>query len=361
MARHLWIASLLLLAACSEEAADPNRNASTDGRSDTGRFDSSEDAGDEPDTAVDDTGSDDTGSDDTGSDDTTTADTTPTDTGEQPDTAIDDTGEGDVGGDDTTAADTTPTDTGSITPVFGAVSVFESRSAFAADLNVGGLTASFATSEAAEATPVSTFGDCGVFAGGGTTPTVSSLDAGTVRVAIGAQSYTLSLSSTGGSATYQSSASSTQDEFFAGGESIQVTSDGGADVGAFSGEVAAPQDPTISSPSWSPPLGSAAPRSRDLVVSWAGSGGGQVVISLINVNLNPAGPTGGNVIACVVADTGSATIPSAALQRMDSTGFFSGTATALTVARINESEVINGAATVKLNASAAQTIVGSLQ
>lgn len=343
-----WLVlSLFALASCAADESSrgtPSRGGgggSDTGGSDTGVADTGtgEDTGASSDTGVADTDMSDTDMTDTETADTEVADTTPVE-------------------DTTPAEDTTP-------PRFitGSVTVFESRSAVTADLNLGSVTAAFREGRAPEETPVATFGDCKVYAtaAGASLPAATpSLDAGTIAVAVGATNYTLTLGPSADGNIYTSSAPSSQNEFFSGGETISYSAPGGADVPAFSGTVTAPAEPTITAPAWSAPFGGS-PRSSDLQVSWSGRGGTSVVVALLNVNLNPAGPAGGNAVTCVFPDTGSGTIPSGALQQMASTSFFGGTLTAMTVIRIVENKLDVNGSEISLNASATQTIVGPLQ
>ena len=187
-----------------------------------------------------------------------------------------------------------------------------------------------------------------------------SLDAGSIAVAVGATNYTLTLGPAADGNVYTSSAPTSQNEFFAGGESIAISSAGGSDLGAFSGTITAPADPVITAPAWSAPFGGS-PRNRDLQVTWHGAGASLVVVAVLNVNISPAGPAGGNAVTCVFPDTGSGTIPSGALSLMASSSFLGGTLTAMTVIRIAENKLDVNGSEVSLNASATQTIVGPLQ
>ena len=339
-----WLVlSLVALAGCAaDEASRGTPSRGGDSATDTG--------------SSSDTGSSDTGSSDTGAEDTELADTGSSDTTPAEDTTpVEDT---------TPDEDTTPVeDTTPARFLTGSVTVFESRSSVAADLNLGSITAAFREGRAPEETPVGTFGDCKVYAtsaGAALPAATTSLDAGSIAVAVGATNYTLTLGPSADGNVYTSSAPSSQNEFFSGGETITVSSAGGADLAAFSGTITAPADPVITAPAWSAPFGGS-PRNSDLRVSWNGSGASMVVVALLNVNVNPAGPAGGNAVTCVFPDTGSGTIPSAALSLMSSTSFFGGTLTAMTVIRIAENKLDVNGSEVSLNASATQTIVGPLQ
>jgi hypothetical protein len=187
-----------------------------------------------------------------------------------------------------------------------------------------------------------------------------SLDAGPIAVSVGAMNYTLTLGPSADGNLYTSSAPTSQNEFFAGGDTITVSSAGGADLSAFNGTITAPAEPVITAPTWSAPFGGS-PRNRDLQVSWNGASASLVVVAVLNVNINPAGPAGGNAVTCVFPDTGSGTIPAGALSLMASSSFLGGTLTAMTVIRIAENKLDVNGSEVSLNASATQTIVGPLQ
>ena len=283
----------------------------------------------------------------------------------------------DTGGvtDPDTGGEVTDTDTGEITdtgspepdaslpPSYGSISVLELRIPADNSQDNGAVAAHFAnTSWPTGPTPTETFGDCYLApvdtTGTAFQPSGPSLNAGTITVQAGRQ-YVLAPTNASGGVTYQPV---TEREVFSGGSTISVTGSGGEDVPAFSGSVQAPADPVVSSPN--PSAGADwGSRSTPLSVAWDGpnSGTATIIISLIPISVGMFGSTTlleGNGITCITTnDTGSFSIPSDVLSRFQ---VGNGINTALSVIRLEEVSIHDGAAEIVLNASALHTIAGSL-
>jgi hypothetical protein len=119
-----------------------------------------------------------------------------------------------------------------------------------------------------------------------------------------------------------------------------------------------PFDPAITEPAWS--FGSTAPRDQDLTVRWSGTGtGADVIVNVLPVTVFPEpGVAEGNSITCTVADTGSMTIPAAALDYLPPAGLIGGSTVALTVVRAVTTATTEDDLVV--NATASHTIIGGV-
>jgi hypothetical protein len=124
----------------------------------------------------------------------------------------------------------------------------------------------------------------------------------------------------GGNGTgYESNLPSDQVDLLPGGGAILTfKAAGGADIGVFEITVQNPEPVSITSPNVSGTGGSAS-KSSPLTVTWPAGNGDQMIISIspLTSDLLPQAASG-NALACVVQDTGSVTIPTAALALISS-------------------------------------------
>ena len=258
---------------------------------------------------------------------------------------------------DTATTDTPESDTPTGDEITGGVTVFEVRSPAVSDLETGGVGAGFRIGAAAAGPPIATVGGCEIrdtSEAGELFETGPSLDAGDIEVTVGGSAYVL----THDGERYGSSAPDGQIEYFSGGDTITASATGAA-VPAFSGSWTAPVEPVVTSPSWS--LGDEHDRDDDLRVTWDGAPATTVVVNILPVDVFPEPGIGeGNSVTCTVADTGSFTIPAAALAYLPEGGGFGGGTVALTVARLSNAEIRVGNATLTMNASASHTVVGAI-
>lgn len=242
----------------------------------------------------------------------------------------------------------------------GGVVVFEVRAPGVSDLESGGVGANFDLLQITPgASPVASIGPCEVrhtSEGSDILETGPSFDAGQITVGVSDTSYTLDYVGD----TYVSNAPEEQIEFFNAGDSITMTAAGGLEVDAFSMNLVAPADPTITAPVWGAFDGGS--RDEPLPLVWTGNGGTSFVISIIPVEVFPEpGVADGNAITCTVEDNGSYTVPVEALQYLPEGGGMGAGTVALTVVRVvNETQVV-GTTEVTANATASHTIVGSME
>jgi hypothetical protein len=256
------------------------------------------------------------------------------------------------------------TDTGPGERFRGGVTLFEVRAPGIDALNTGGVGAGFQTwSEPETADRVATVGDCFVTAvAPDSNPFADepTLDGGTITVTTAVETFTLTVGPTGDGPRYSGGTEEGRSEYYAGGETVSVSSAGGADVQAISGSVRTPEEPVITAPSWS--IGSSHSREDDLAVSWSGSASGSVVfVNILPVRLFPdPGIADGNSITCEVDDTGSFTVPAAALAYLPEGGFLGGASVALTVVRSVSSPTTGAGSDVVVNATASHTVIGAV-
>lgn len=279
------LAIALLAGACGDDG-DPQ--TLVDSRDSTGDADSAV-LGD---TGIADTGVTQTATTDTG--------TTPTDTG---------------------AADSTPTDTGTTDTgtgpkrYGGGVLLSEVDSNF---LNLAVVAARF-TDIVGATPPLATYGPCEVsLTDPNNVPSDFGYDAGTITVSgtTNPASVTLSPQAEGDAGTgYGSSLVDDHENILPGaGAIVRVDGAGGADIGAFNMVFQVPARIGVTAPSTG--LGSDLSTGSDLTVTWSTATGpaqgDQVLVSISPLNGSGA-PVAGRTLICAGADTGSLTIPAAAL------------------------------------------------
>jgi hypothetical protein len=270
-----------------------------------------------------------------------------------------------VGADTTTGTDTTTGADTTVEPgeVQGGVTIYEVRAPDVDELNVGGVAAGFQPLSGPDPSGVvATVGACTISAVAPDSdpfPDEPTLDAGAIAVTVGAETFDLTIADAGAGPRYSAAGAAGRNEFFAGGQSVSFSADGGADVSAFSGSLVTPADPNVTSPDWEP-LGDGHDRADDLTVTWGGaSSGGDIIINILPIVVFPEpGIADGNSITCTVPDTGSAVIPAAALGYLPEGGGFSGGQdVALTLVRAVSAEVGLGSE-VLVNATASHTLIG---
>lgn len=270
----------------------------------------------------------------------------------------------DSGGTDVPEPDAGSSDAGA-SAVQGGVTVFETRAPGIDAIEVGGVAAGFRPfAEPEPADVIATFGACTVSAvapDGALFPDEPTLDAGAVSVRVGADAWQLVIEATDDGPRYVSDAPEGLDEFFAGGDRVEASAAGGADVPAFAAIVVAPDEPVITAPSWTP-LGGAHDRGTDLLVAWSGAdSGADVFVNILPVTLFPnPGVAEGNTITCRVADSGQTTVPADALAMLPEGGLLGGSSVALTVVRSVSAPSDAAGDAVVLNVTASHTIVGSV-
>ena len=263
--------------------------------------------------------------------------------------------------DTSSAQDTTAPDTQE-QAIEGAVTLYETRALEVAELDTGGLGATF-HAPIPPATPIATVGTCTITAtdpGGNPFDTGPTLDAGRVRMSLSTGVYTLDVAPTADGPRYQSSAPTTQDEFFGPGEAVSITVSGGSDVPSFAAQVMAPSEPVLSAPAWS--TNSAAhSKSSPLAVSWASTGASEAVVSIIPLVTFPdPGISAGNAITCVVPDTGNFTISAEAMGYFRADDAMFGPNAALTVLVLSKQTQTSGLTTVTFSVTASQTLIGTI-
>lgn len=311
----------------------------------------------------------------------TTADTAP-DTGAENDTGVSDAPDSVVQSDaDATQADvyvedtrTTPdqaqVDEGDASNIVGGVGVFEIRAPDIEQLESGGTVAAFLyRTTTDEQPPLATVDLCTVRPTDPDAelfPDEATLDAGTVQVVIGGEAITLTRAETDGGPRYRGSSPEERIEYFAMGQAISFTGTGGTDVPAFSGQVTAPAEPVVTSPSdWGGMFPSAHSTDTALAVAWAGASADteddDAIINLLPVAISPEpGIAEGNGITCIVPNTGSYTISAEALGYLPTGGGF-GPNVALTVIVADNQTLNVGSSEIVLNATATHTIVGAVE
>lgn len=119
------------------------------------------------------------------------------------------------------------------------------------------------------------------------------------------------------------------DDLFGNGSMLTATAAGGANMGAFQIQIAAPAQVTVSSPGFL----AQHDRDRDLSVRW-NAGGATTVIVTVFPSSGDGSPERGNWVFCGSPDTGSFTVPAAQLSQISPGGGFGPTAV-VGVARTN--------------------------
>jgi hypothetical protein len=156
--------------------------------------------------------------------------------------------------------------------------------------------------------------DC-VASAGGSAGELELLEAGTVSIAGGAQSVTLSP----GATKQYGAVTSAQVALFDGGETLGMQASGSADLPAFEGSVVAPTPIDVTSPSFA--QGAAIDRTTPLEVTWTGGAAGMVSFSVTTVETSSGQTTATTTLGCEApASGGSLTVPAAALDRLSPTG-----------------------------------------
>jgi hypothetical protein len=250
--------------------------------------------------------------------------------------------------------------------IVGGVTVFEIRAPDVEALRSGGIAAGFVLREPdEEASHVATIGPCNIDATDPDAelfPSVDTLDAGEITVDLGDDVYHLTIAETAEGPRYEADTPEGLIEYFAAGLTIEVSAAGGADINAFAGSVSAPLEPVITQPSWSGGFDGTHDQDSPLVVNWASTELGliDVIISVVPIETIPTpGIADGHAITCVVPDTGSYTIPTAALDYLPG-NFAIGPNVALTVI-VPVSETFEvGHTEVTINATASHSLIGKI-
>jgi hypothetical protein len=157
-------------------------------------------------------------------------------------------------------------------------------------------------------------GPCDVTAltGNETSGTFTALDAGSSgTAAVGARSTDLAPNGDPGALAPVESGITLFEDGFAPGAQIDFTFAGGADVGAFSTSVQVPADLGLSAPDVLDPSLRLDP-TRPLELAWSPGDPSASIAVVMNATTN----TASTVIACALPDTGTGTIPLAAMARL---------------------------------------------
>jgi hypothetical protein len=191
--------------------------------------------------------------------------------------------------------------------------------------------------------PDETLGGCaiGSFSGLDTDPVVG-FDAGNVEVNIDGRAITLAPRAQGGGTLYNPGLPEDNEELFAPGDAISITAQGGAQVGAFSVALQAPQSHALQAPAVDATVGD-----EDLQVRWTRPNDAPQVVVTVSPIGNDFMPTAGPSISCTTDDAGSFTVPAAAMSRLTSPR------AAVTVVKVYNQEVEVQGQTLTMNVTTA--------
>jgi len=180
-------------------------------------------------------------------------------------------------------------------------------------------------------------------------PPLYGFDAGVITIPATLPPVTLTPTDEGASGTgYTSNLPSSQQDLLPGGGGlVQVKAAGGADLGAFTVTVQAPQQVTVFQPTLG--FGAATSTAFDVTVTWNGAtgpgAGHKVVVNLAPLDGNYQVAAGKAATCEVTGDPGSLVIPAAVLAAVR--GNANSLNTALGVTRVREGTAVTGSATVR--------------